>query len=672
MKTSDALKLALQGVKKYVDNSINTNSIVRPYEIFRVEETVFGKTGYIDVETMEPSVKYGLSEAYLDCDSVAFVVPTTTTPYAIVCIAASFQVSDLMVTEKWEGDPSKGEEGLYIIARGLNEDYKINIRHKESKDGVTVEVIRNTRYLHVSNTKEFIPTGDYNPATKKYVDDAIDDNKFSGDYNDLENRPCYDNREHIELLFDNDLTGRETITSEDGNTIFVKLKGDIQPEMIDGISQGTYTVRYFDGEGGWHDETYQVSDFIYKVDDLSIHKIDDIIIVLDDCFVDTWWQSATSFTNGIWVKYMQEEDYYSTYVTSIEYMDSSSGEIKKLDEKFVSYKPGIKPEEGQSITIRNWHTEGSIEATVSEGAEIFNDYKNNFATGECSHAEGRYANAVGDCSHAEGSENTAEGFAAHAEGSTTSSSGEASHSEGFLTEASGNYSHAEGYWAEASGEISHAEGEWTKASSECQHVQGKYNIEDAENKYAHIVGNGNSRARSNAHTLDWNGNAWFQGKITLGENNIEVATKQDVSDAIEKNGFSGDYNDLSNKPIIPSVEGLASESYVNDAVTQLSDNLQGQINDLFQNVSNGKELIASAITDKGVDASKEETFQSLSEKINQIPVGPPGSNIIGYINEENDIYVSLTELESGTYTLKFEDYEGLLDDFDDIGTVEVE
>ena len=189
MKTSDALKLALQGVKKYVDNSINTNSIVRPYEIFRVEETVFGKTGYIDVETMEPSVKYGLSEAYLDCDSVAFVVPTTTTPYAIVCIAASFQVSDLMVTEKWEGDPSKGEEGLYIIARGLNEDYKINIRHKESKDGVTVEVIRNTRYLHVSNTKEFIPTGDYHPATKKYVDDAVAENGFSGDYNDLTNKP---------------------------------------------------------------------------------------------------------------------------------------------------------------------------------------------------------------------------------------------------------------------------------------------------------------------------------------------------------------------------------------------------------------------------------------------------------------------------------------------------
>ena len=112
----------------------------------------------------------------------------------------------------------------------------------------------------------------------------------------------------------------------------------------------------------------------------------------------------------------------------------------------------------------------------------------------------------------------------------------------------------------------------------------------------------------------------------------------------------------------------ATKKYVDDTATDL----QGQIDELFQNVSNGKELIASAITDKGVDASEEETFQSLSEKIGLIPSGPPGSNIIGYINEENDIYVSLTELESGTYTLKFEDYSGLLDDYDDIGNVEVE
>ena len=152
---------------------------------------------------------------------------------------------------------------------------------------------------------------------------------------------------------------------------------------------------------------------------------------------------------------------------------------------------------------------------------------------------------------------------------------------------------------------------------------------------------------------------------------LDTLNSDRLSSWDNKSNFSGSYNDLTNKPTIPSINGLATEAYVNGAVSDLNDNLQGQIDDLFQNVSNGKELIASAITDKGVDASEEETFQSLSEKIGLIPSGPPGSNIIGYINEENDIYVSLTELESGTYTLKFEDYSGLLDDYDDIGNVEV-
>jgi hypothetical protein len=49
-------------------------------------------------------------------------------------------------------------------------------------------------------------------ATKKYVDDAIQENGFSGDYNDLENRPCYDDRNYdvIECpeIFDGDISDR--------------------------------------------------------------------------------------------------------------------------------------------------------------------------------------------------------------------------------------------------------------------------------------------------------------------------------------------------------------------------------------------------------------------------------------------------------------------------------
>ena len=62
---------------------------------------------------------------------------------------------------------------------------------------------------------------------------------------------------------------------------------------------------------------------------------------------------------------------------------------------------------------------------------------------------------------------------------------------------------------------SHAEGYRTIASGQYQHVQGKNNIEDTESKYAHIVGNGSSMyKKSNAHTLDWNGNAWYAGKLS--------------------------------------------------------------------------------------------------------------------------------------------------------------
>lgn len=49
--------------------------------------------------------------------------------------------------------------------------------------------------------------------------------------------------------------------------------------------------------------------------------------------------------------------------------------------------------------------------------------------------------------------------------------------------------------------------------------------------------------------------------------------------------------------------------------------LQGEIDNLKQSVSNGKNLIASAITEKGIAASGSETHQSLANKIKQISTG---------------------------------------------------
>ena len=152
------------------------------------------------------------------------------------------------------------------------------------------------------------------------------------------------------------------------------------------------------------------------------------------------------------------------------------------------------------------------------------------------HAEGQMTTASGQASHAEGNLTTASGNYSHAEGASTTASGSGSHAENNSATASGTGSHAEGYSTMASGNYSHAEGYITEAAGIYQHVQGKFNIIDTENTYAHIVGNGEDKNnRSNAHTLDWDGNAWFAGDVyvgsTSGANKDEGSKKLIAEDA---------------------------------------------------------------------------------------------------------------------------------------------
>ena len=139
---------------------------------------------------------------------------------------------------------------------------------------------------------------------------------------------------------------------------------------------------------------------------------------------------------------------------------------------------------------------------------------------------------------------TTKGNYSVAVGYKTTASGSYSHAEGYNTTASATSSHAEGYYTSASGSYSHAEGSSTTASSNFQHVQGKYNVDDANDTYAHIVGNGtysNSTANySNAHTLDWAGNAWFAGGVYIGstsgtnkdDGSKKLATEDYVDEAV--------------------------------------------------------------------------------------------------------------------------------------------
>lgn len=164
------------------------------------------------------------------------------------------------------------------------------------------------------------------------------------------------------------------------------------------------------------------------------------------------------------------------------------------------------------------HAEGYVTKATNTRAHSEGDYTT--ASGMYSHAEGTNTESRGTASHTEGGNTNTTGMYSHAEGHFTNANGDSSHAEGTSTQASGNYAHSENNDTLAAGVGSHAEGYGTSAQSDYQHVQGKYNVVDLSNRYAHILGNGtksdSSSTRHNAHTIDWDGNAWFQGDIMVG------------------------------------------------------------------------------------------------------------------------------------------------------------
>lgn len=282
------------------------------------------------------------------------------------------------------------------------------------------------------------------------------------------------------------------------------------------------------------------------------------------------------------------------------------------------------------------------------------------ASGYTSHAEGQSTTASEYCSHAEGCQTIASGIKSHAEGDSTKASNSFSHAEGNHTKANGESSHAEGFYTEASGDSSHAEGSNTTALSDCQHVQGRYNIEDTEGKYAHIVGNGNNNnKRSNAHTLDWDGNAWFAGQVegtnlpyhisskvlaTIPANNIKSNNEITVNNSsinkdkryyIEFLGVkklcSLSLDDVDGDAIICSINNYRIEAY-ND-----STNIQIAISKINDNINDSTftDLVIYEEENKYLDSKYLESDLILHNSISLGRVGDlgVGSSAMGYAVE---------------------------------------
>ena len=203
-------------------------------------------------------------------------------------------------------------------------------------------------------------------TTKKYIDDKIEINGFSGDYNDLANRPCYDDREfsEVELTFDGVLEGKETaqlinynipqsisnpevvcfVTATIEGCTLVRLSS--KPVTYDELYTTTYLCMVY---GSNRDEIDYTDDgmknFIIKCDEkvsmlaasgifgygvFAINEETD----MEGAFGDLCIKADRTLSPGIWVLHEIQADEYA-YPEIIKYTEVSSGELKKLDPKFI-------------------------------------------------------------------------------------------------------------------------------------------------------------------------------------------------------------------------------------------------------------------------------------------------------------------------------------------------
>ena len=367
------------------------------------------------------------------------------------------------------------------------------------------DILNPSEVLTKNNTHEYTPTTDYNPATKKYVDDnkiaytisskvlttvPASNIKISTSITVNNVSINKDRRYYIQFLGSKKLCS--LLTNEEGTSIICSI--------------GNYAIESYN-------DSPNIIIYISKINkDDTTNTFTDLVIYEEEVkyLNSKYLETDLVLQNSISLGRVGDIGKCSS---AIGYVVKSSGDYAHA-EGYVTTASGAYGSHAEGD-----NTESSGESSHAEGV-------NTIASGASSHAEGNNTKASGMSSHTEGDSTTASGNFSHAEGNGAKASGGASHAEGSTTISSGDCSHAEGVYTTASGYGAHSEGNTTIASGDYQHVQGQYNIEDTENKYAHIVGNGeDDSVRSNAHTLDWQGNAWYAGQVEANNLPYTISSK---------------------------------------------------------------------------------------------------------------------------------------------------
>lgn len=140
--------------KKYVDDNI----LLEQLPILRIDET--NKRIYVNCNNMGTYKKYFVPNKYANVYGFSFIYTNEdSSETEIALIGGAMTRDDFILC-------ARNTDTLFILILGGTDKYKYTKSTKTLEKGLY-------GYLKIGNTQEYTPTENYNPATKKYVDDNL-------------------------------------------------------------------------------------------------------------------------------------------------------------------------------------------------------------------------------------------------------------------------------------------------------------------------------------------------------------------------------------------------------------------------------------------------------------------------------------------------------------------
>lgn len=140
--------------KKYVDDNI----LLEQLPILRIDET--NKRIYVNCNNMGTYKKYFVPNKYANVYGFSFIYTNEdSSETEIALIGGAMTRDDFILC-------ARNTDTLFILILGGTDKYKYTKSTKTLEKDLY-------GYLKIGNTQEYAPTENYNPATKKYVDDKV-------------------------------------------------------------------------------------------------------------------------------------------------------------------------------------------------------------------------------------------------------------------------------------------------------------------------------------------------------------------------------------------------------------------------------------------------------------------------------------------------------------------